>query len=167
VTSRPRITKTAKAARAPTTVKATVTRYVWQSRHAFRANATPAFDTYPFSAIRNVRIRTQSTETPRSRRLHDQTLLDASARNESAPETGALPNFEHVTTSGSDLGRFDLQHLVGTRDRDRPRLHRLWDHAHEVNVQEPALQPSGLDKGGRCCAVRLRCAKDLREEASH
>jgi hypothetical protein len=48
-------------------------RYVWQSRHAFRANATPAFDTYPFAAIRNVRIKTQSTETSRSRRLHDWT----------------------------------------------------------------------------------------------
>ena len=59
-------------------------------------------------------------------------------------ETGALPNFK-VNASGSDLGRFDLQHLVGTRDRDRPRLHRLWDLAHEVNVQEPVLQPCALD----------------------
>jgi hypothetical protein len=28
----------------------------------------------------------------------------------------------------------DLQQLAGTCDRDRPRLHRLWNLAHEVDV---------------------------------
>src|SRR6266508_3255929 len=50
----------------------------------------------------------------------------------SAPETGALPKF--AGASGSDLGRLDLQKLAGARDWDRPRLHRLRNLAHEVDV---------------------------------
>ena len=70
----------------------------------------------------------------RSDLASDQTLLVASAQNESAPETEALPNFQPVRASGSDLGRLDLQELAGTCDRDRPRLHRLRNLAHEVDV---------------------------------
>src|SRR5438046_1006543 len=65
--------------------------------------------------------------------LEYQTLLVASGQNESAPETGTLPNFNR-SESGSDLGRFYLQKLTGARDWDRPRLHRLRDLAHEVDV---------------------------------
>ena len=36
--------------------------------------------------------------------------------------------------SGSDLGRLDLQELAGICDRNRPRLHRLRNLAHEVDV---------------------------------
>jgi hypothetical protein len=36
--------------------------------------------------------------------------------------------------SGSDLGRLDLQKLAGARDWDGPRLHRLRNLAHEVDV---------------------------------
>jgi len=61
-------------------------------------------------------------------------LFVASGQNESAPETGTLPNFNRSEPSGSDLGRFDLEKLTGARDRDRPRLHRLRDFAHEVDV---------------------------------
>jgi hypothetical protein len=39
-----------------------------------------------------------------------------------------------LRASGRDLGRFDLQKLAGARDWDRPRLHRLRNLAHEVNV---------------------------------
>ena len=39
-----------------------------------------------------------------------------------------------LRASGSDLGRFDLQKLAGARDWDRPRLHRLRNLAHEVDV---------------------------------
>ena len=49
-------------------------------------------------------------------------------------ETGALPKIQPVRASGSDLGRLDVQDFAGTRDRDRPRLHRLRDLAHEVDV---------------------------------
>jgi hypothetical protein len=63
---------------------------------------------------------------------NDQTLLVAPGQNESAPETGALPKF--VRASGSDLGRLDLQTFTGACDRDRPRLHRLRNLAHEVDV---------------------------------
>ena len=63
---------------------------------------------------------------------NDQRLLVASGQKESAPETGALPKF--ITASGSDLGRLDLQKLAGARDWDRPRLHRLRNLAHEVDV---------------------------------
>ena len=71
-------------------------------------------------------------DAPRSRRSNDQTSLVASGQNESAPETGALPKF--VRASGSDLGRLDLQTLTGACDRDRPRLHRLRNLAHKVDV---------------------------------
>src|SRR5215216_996925 len=48
-------------------------------------------------------------------------------------------------TSGSDFGWLDLQELTGARDRDRPGLHRLWDLAHEFDVQKPVLQARALD----------------------
>lgn len=68
--------------------------------------------------------------------------------HESAPETGALPKF--VRASGGDFGRLDLQKLAGARDWDRPRLHRLRNLAHKVDVQEPVLQarPLYLDMVG-------------------
>ena len=54
------------------------------------------------------------------------------------PDTGALLNCGQ-SASGSDLGRLDLQDPAEARNRDRPRLHGLWDLAHEVDVQEPVL----------------------------
>jgi len=63
-----------------------------------------------------------------------QAVVDARHTCEGAPETGALPKIQPVRASGSDLGRLDLQKLAGTRDRDRPRLHGLWNLAHEVDV---------------------------------
>ena len=39
-----------------------------------------------------------------------------------------------LSASGSDLGRLNLQEFAGTCDRDRPRLHRLRNLAHEVDV---------------------------------
>src|SRR6202521_4684625 len=50
-----------------------------------------------------------------------------------------------LRVSGSDLGRFDLQKLAGARDWDRPRLHRLRNLAHEVDVQETVLQARAFD----------------------
>jgi hypothetical protein len=64
------------------------------------------------------------------------------SRCESAPTPGRS---HPVLSSGSDLGRLDLQDPAGARNRDRPRLHRLWDLAHEVDVQEPVLQARTLD----------------------
>jgi hypothetical protein len=86
-----------------------------------------------------------NTVGPDFRRAHDFHLQHAGRTNESAPETGALPTFNRVRASGCDLSRLDLQKLAGTRDRDRPRLHRLRNLAHEVDVQEPVLQARALD----------------------
>jgi hypothetical protein len=72
-------------------------------------------------------------DATRSPRSNDQTVLVASGQNESAPESGGAPNFK-VKASGSDLARLDLQKLAGACDRDRPRLHRLRNLAHEVDV---------------------------------
>src|SRR5215216_3682121 len=59
----------------------------------------------------------------------------ASGQNESAPKPGRSQT-STGQTSGSDLGRLDLQELTGARNRNRPGLHRLWDFAHEVDVQK-------------------------------
>jgi hypothetical protein len=59
------------------------------------------------------------------------------------PENPGHSKLKPARTSGSDLGRLDLQDFA--RDRDRPRLHRLRDLALEVDVQEPVLQPCALD----------------------
>jgi hypothetical protein len=75
------------------------------------------------------------------------------ARNESAPVPGALP-IQPVGVSGSDLG-LDLQELAGTRDRDRPKLHRLRNLAYEVDVQEPVLQPRAFDLVGGYAATAV------------
>jgi hypothetical protein len=53
-----------------------------------------------------------------------------------APRHRGAPKLHPVRPSGGELSRLDLQDFAGTRDRDRPRLHRLWDLAHEVDVQE-------------------------------
>src|SRR5215216_4418471 len=76
--------------------------------------------------------------------LQSQALLVAAGQNESAPKPGRSPT-STGQTSGSDLGRLDLQELTGARDRNRPGLHRLWDLAHEVDVQKPVLQARALD----------------------
>src|SRR5215211_3390603 len=68
----------------------------------------------------------------------------ASGQNESAPKPGRSQT-STGQTSGSDLGRLDLQELTGARDRNRPGLHRLWDFAHEVDVQKPILQARALN----------------------
>src|SRR5207344_389326 len=61
------------------------------------------------------------------------------------PGSRGAPKIQPASASGSDLGRLDLQELAGTYDRDRPRLHRLWNFAHEVDVEEPVLQARALD----------------------
>ena len=66
----------------------------------------------------------------------------AASRNESAPFRGAP---DQTGWPGSDLGRLDLQEFAGTRERDRPRLHRLRNLVHKVDVQEPVLQPRAFD----------------------
>ena len=53
--------------------------------------------------------------------------------------------YHPVRSSGGELGRLDLQDFARAHDRDRPRLHRLWDLAHQVDVQEPVLQARTLD----------------------
>ena len=60
-----------------------------------------------------------------------------------APPFRGAPN--QTGWPGSDLGRLDLQEFAGTRDRDRPRLHRLRNLVHKVDVQEPVLQPRAFD----------------------
>ena len=50
------------------------------------------------------------------------------------PGIRGAPKIQLVRASGSDLGRLDLQKLTGACDRDRPRLHRLRNLAHEVDV---------------------------------
>ena len=62
-----------------------------------------------------------------------------------APQYRGAPKLHPVRSSGGELGRQDLQDFAGTRDRDRPRLHCLWDLAHEVDVQEPVLEAGTLD----------------------
>ena len=61
------------------------------------------------------------------------------AHKRKRPDTPGAPKLHPVRPSGGELGRLDLQDLAGTRVRDRPRLHRLWNLAHEVDVQEPVL----------------------------
>src|SRR4029077_9898130 len=78
------------------------------------------------------------------RRVHPSSAR-AGYCNGSAPKTRGTPKLQPVRTSGSDLGRLDLQTLTGACDRDRPRLHRLRNLALEVDVQEPVLQPCALD----------------------
>jgi hypothetical protein len=51
-----------------------------------------------------------------------------------APRKPGRSQIQSASASGSDLGRLDLQELAGTYDRDRPRLHRLRNLAHEVDV---------------------------------
>ena len=60
-------------------------------------------------------------------------------KTKSAPTTGAAPKLHPARPSGGELSRLNLQYFAGTRDWDYPRLHRLWDLAHEVDVQEPVL----------------------------
>ena len=55
------------------------------------------------------------------------------------PDNRGAPKLQAVRPSGSQLGRLDLQDPAGARNRDRPRLHRLWDLAHQVDVEEPVL----------------------------
>ena len=55
------------------------------------------------------------------------------------PDDRGAPKLQPVRPSGSQLGRLDLQDLAGARNRDLPRLHRLWDLAHEIDVEKPVL----------------------------
>src|SRR5246500_1179077 len=66
------------------------------------------------------------------------------ANKRKRPDNRGAPKLDPVR-SGGELGRLDLKDFAGTRDRDRPRLHRLWDLAHQVDVQEPVLQARTLD----------------------
>src|ERR1700730_12969664 len=61
------------------------------------------------------------------------------AHKRKRPDNRGAPKLHPVRCSGGELGRLDLQDFAGTRDRDRPGLHCLWDLAHEVDVQEPIL----------------------------
>src|SRR6266702_5280277 len=51
-----------------------------------------------------------------------------------APRKWGAPKIQPGRASGSGLGRLELQELAGICDRDRPRLHRLRNLAHEVDV---------------------------------
>ena len=55
------------------------------------------------------------------------------------PDNRGAPKLQAVRPSGSQLGRLDLEDPAGARNLDRPRLHRLWDLAHQVDVEEPVL----------------------------
>src|SRR3989441_11927670 len=68
-----------------------------------------------------------------------------SAHKRKRPGIRGAPKIQPVRASGGDLGRLDLQKLTGACDRDRPRLHRLRNLAHEVDVEEPVLQARALD----------------------
>jgi hypothetical protein len=50
------------------------------------------------------------------------------------PGNRGAPKMQLVRASGSDLGRLHLQKPTGACNRDRPRLHRLRDLAHELDV---------------------------------
>jgi len=52
-------------------------------------------------------------------------------QTESARTRGRF-QIQPVSTSGSDLGRLDLQELAGTYDRDRPRFHDLRNHGNRL-----------------------------------
>src|SRR5580700_3991736 len=67
------------------------------------------------------------------------------ANKRKRPDNRGAPKLHPVRPSGGELGRLDLQDFAGTRDRDRPRLHGLWDLAHQVDVQEPVLEAGTLD----------------------
>src|SRR5580704_14741423 len=67
------------------------------------------------------------------------------ANKRKRPNNRGAPKLHPVTSSGGELGRLDLQDFAGAHDRDRPRLHRLWDLADQVDVQEPVLQARTLD----------------------
>src|SRR5271155_565697 len=67
------------------------------------------------------------------------------ARKRKRPDNRGAPKLHPVRTSRGELGRLDVQHFAGTRDRYRPGLHCLWDLAHKVDVQEPILQARTLD----------------------
>ena len=88
-----------------------------------------------------------SATLSRIRSLVDYTIamLESSFRKRQPRKPRGTPKLQPAGTSGSDLGRLDLQDFAGARDRDRPRLHRLRDLALEVDVQEPVLQPCALD----------------------
>jgi hypothetical protein len=51
-----------------------------------------------------------------------------------APRKPGRSNFQPIRASRCELRRLGLQKLAGTRDWNRPRLHRLWNLACEVDV---------------------------------
>src|SRR5580704_14330961 len=67
------------------------------------------------------------------------------AHKRKRPESRGAAKIQPASASGSNLGRLDLQELSGTCDGDRPSLHRLWNLAHEVDVEEPVLQARAVD----------------------
>ena len=75
-----------------------------------------------------------------------------------APPFRGAPN--QARWPGSDLGRLDLQEFAGTRDRDRPRLHRLRNLVHKVDVREPGLRPRALDLDMVAATRRARVIMD-------
>src|SRR5689334_996642 len=77
---------------------------------------------------------------------HCQRRSRATHRIEKAPRrAGALRS--NPFTSGArlrcDLG-FDRLAVLGALDADGPRLHRLGNFAHEIDVQQAVLQRGGL-----------------------
>jgi hypothetical protein len=67
------------------------------------------------------------------------------APKEGAPVRGA-PQTSIVRLLRGDLRRLALKDdLLGGRYGYRPRLHRLWDHSQEVDLQKPVLQARALD----------------------
>ena len=54
------------------------------------------------------------------------------------PDNEALP-IKLDRASGCEFSGRDFQELVGSRDWDNPRLQRLRDLAHKVNMDEPVF----------------------------
>jgi hypothetical protein len=106
--------------------------FVCNYRRSFRQGARPPqVRTSAFAA--RVALRDRLT-----RGLHLQVDAQLGAQTK-APTTGALPNCRRSDLQAATLVGLDLQDPAGARNRDRPRLHRLWDLAHEVDLQEPVV----------------------------
>src|SRR5688572_31888858 len=63
-----------------------------------------------------------------------------------APRFRGTLQVQPGSISGCDLSRCGLQELAWACDWDCPRLHRLWDLPHELDVEEPVVQACALDR---------------------
>src|SRR4029453_11094223 len=116
----------------------------WTKAARLSANALFPAPLLPIITVRWLRDSNIGPTAEVCRRVHPSPAR-AGYCNGSAPKTRGTPKLQPVRTSGSGLGRLNLQNLAGTRDRDRPGLHGLRDLALEVDVQEPVRQARALD----------------------